>query len=361
MFSERPSLNERHDSHSLQASRPLGFEAVDRLGEDAGAGGLAHAAGGRRIGRVPAARARWRFWSVEVICFCPTDRGAKVAGRYFRALTIKSLIVAQRFSVAYRCSNPRRGGGQTCGDRRDNSVRNGIDKMKNRNNKLTLLWFSITSYHQGAGGALSLALTVARGRDSCRTAPPAHGADPRGRVRVPAGTRGRRYAIRCATVSQAVASLPRVEGGGDQFFSQDSSKVIQRAVDLRNFRRQIRLGRAPAAGARHGLRRGRRHPPAPAAPPKELEAMPLPQKGLRSILRASSSSLRWASMPSTSTNRPVRASSDPVSAVTGDPPRVAGSSRCPKNNPILVGGWAWQDRHCRGYRHRIVDGDVPRI
>ena len=35
---------------------------------------------------------------------------------------------------------------------------------------------------------------------------------------------------------RAVASLPRVEGGGDQFFSQDSSKVIQRAVDFtRNF------------------------------------------------------------------------------------------------------------------------------
>ena len=28
MFNERPSLNERHDSHSLQASDPLGFRQL---------------------------------------------------------------------------------------------------------------------------------------------------------------------------------------------------------------------------------------------------------------------------------------------------------------------------------------------
>ena len=37
-------------------------------------------------------------------------------------------------------------------------------------------------------------------------------------------------------VGRAVASLPRVEGGGEQFFAQDTSKAIQRAVDFtKNF------------------------------------------------------------------------------------------------------------------------------
>ena len=109
---------------------------------------------------------------------------------------------------------------------------------------------------------------------------------------------------------RAVASLPRVEGGGDQFFSQDSSKVIQRAVDFtRNFGdkyasvEHLLLG--PSAG----------RPPtssSAAAPPRRnsLRRSAPSARGLRSIPRPpSSSSMRWASMPSTSTNRPVRASS----------------------------------------------------
>jgi len=34
------------------------------------------------------------FLRVEVICFCPTT-DEKVAGRYLRALTMNSLIIAQ--------------------------------------------------------------------------------------------------------------------------------------------------------------------------------------------------------------------------------------------------------------------------
>ena len=110
---------------------------------------------------------------------------------------------------------------------------------------------------------------------------------------------------------RAVASLPRVEGGGDQFFSQDSSKVIQRAVDFtRNFGDKYASvtccwGSSPSAD----------RPPtssSAAAPPRRssLRRSAPSAKGLRSILRPpSSSSMRWASMPSTSTNRPVRANS----------------------------------------------------
>ena len=43
MLSDRPSLKARHDSHSLHASAPR-VQAVDRFGEDACAGGLAHSA-----------------------------------------------------------------------------------------------------------------------------------------------------------------------------------------------------------------------------------------------------------------------------------------------------------------------------
>ena len=62
-------------------------------------------------------------------------------------------------------------------------------------------------------------------------------------------------------VGRAVASLPRVEGGGEQFFAQDTSKAIQRAVDFtKNFGDKIRLRRTPAAGPRGRARAGRRHP-----------------------------------------------------------------------------------------------------
>ena len=108
---------------------------------------------------------------------------------------------------------------------------------------------------------------------------------------------------------RAVASLPRVEGGGDQFFSQDSSKVIQRAVDFtRNFGDKY-------ASVEHLLLGSAGRPPtssSAAAPPRRnsLRRSAPSARALRSIPRPpSSSSMRWASMPSTSTNRPVRASS----------------------------------------------------
>ena len=42
--------------------------------------------------------------------------------------------------------------------------------------------------------------------------------------------RGLRYEV------EAVRGLPHVSGGGEQFFSQDTTKVIQRAVDFtKNF------------------------------------------------------------------------------------------------------------------------------
>ena len=61
---------------------------------------------------------------------------------------------------------------------------------------------------------------------------------------------------------RAVGSLPRVEGGGEQFFAQETSKVIQRAVDFTKNFGEIRFGRTPSAGARGRTRTGGRHPQA---------------------------------------------------------------------------------------------------
>ena len=104
---------------------------------------------------------------------------------------------------------------------------------------------------------------------------------------------------------RAVGSLPRVEGGGEQFFAQETSKVIQRAVDFtKNFGDKY-------ASVEHLLlglvaERGQAAPPRRSFSKRSVSSA----RVRRSIRRPpNSSSTRWASTPSTSTNRPVRASS----------------------------------------------------
>ena len=98
---------------------------------------------------------------------------------------------------------------------------------------------------------------------------------------------------------RAVGSLPRVEGGGEQFFAQETSKVIQRAVDFtKNFGDKY-------ASVEH-LLLGLVAPPRRSFSKRSVSSA----RVRRSIRRPpNSSSTRWASTPSTSTNRPVRASS----------------------------------------------------
>ena len=84
--------------------------------------------------------------------------------------------------------------------------------------------------------ALQAALTLARGRGQ-QAVDPLHllsvlireddslGTFLLGRVGV--NVRGLRE-----EVNRAVGTLPRVEGAGEQYFSQDASRVIQRAVDF---------------------------------------------------------------------------------------------------------------------------------
>ena len=102
--------------------------------------------------------------------------------------------------------------------------------------------------------------------------------------------------------ARAVASLPRVEGGGEQFFSQDASRVVQRAVDFtKTFGdkyasvEHLLLGLVAERGAAADLLKRA------GATEKELvEAIRTFRKGPRSIRRPRRrSSTRWASMPST--------------------------------------------------------------
>ena len=105
--------------------------------------------------------------------------------------------------------------------------------------------------------------------------------------------------------ARAVASLPRVEGGGEQFFSQDASRVVQRAVDFTKtfgdryasvehlllglIREEEGVVRPPTCSS--GPERRRRSSSRRSAPSA---------RGPRSIRRPRRrSSTRWASMPST--------------------------------------------------------------
>ena len=90
--------------------------------------------------------------------------------------------------------------------------------------------------------------------------------------------------------ARAVASLPRVEGGGEQFFSQDASRVVQRAVDFtKTFGDRYASVRPPTCSS--GPERRRRSSSRRSAPSA---------RGPRSIRRPRRrSSTRWASMPST--------------------------------------------------------------
>ncbi len=103
---------------------------------------------------------------------------------------------------------------------------------------------------------------------------------------------------------RAVGSLPRVEGGGEQFFAQETSKVIQRAVDFtKNFGDKY-------ASVEH-LLLGPTSSSAAAPPRRSFSKRSVSSARVRRSIRRppNSSSTRWASTPSTSTNRPVRASS----------------------------------------------------
>ena len=163
---------------------------------------------------------------------------------------------------------------------------------------------------------------------------------------------------------RAVASLPRVEGGGDQFFSQDSSKVIQRAVDFtRNFGdkyasvEHLLLGLIAERGqAADILKRS-------GATEKELlEAIRTFRKGATVDSQTSEQQFDALGKYAINLNEQARSGKlDPVIGRDEEIRRVLQIlSRRTKNNPILVGEAAvGKTAIAEGIAHRIVDGDVP--
>ena len=164
--------------------------------------------------------------------------------------------------------------------------------------------------------------------------------------------------------SLATFSLPRVEGGGEQFFAQETSKVIQRAVDFtKNFGdkyasvEHLLLGLVAERGqAADILKRS-------GATEKELlEAIRIFRKGATVDSQTSEQQFDALGKYAVNLNEQARSGKlDPVIGRDEEIRRVLQIlSRRTKNNPILVGeAGVGKTAIAEGIAHRIVDGDVP--
>lgn len=165
-------------------------------------------------------------------------------------------------------------------------------------------------------------------------------------------------------VLRAVTALPRVEGSGEAFFSQDTSKVIQRAVDFtKKFNdkyasvEHLLLGLVAERGvAADILKRS-------GATEKELlEAIRTFRKGATVDSQTSEQEFDALGKYAINLNEMARSGKlDPVIGRDDEIRRVLQIlSRRTKNNPILVGeAGVGKTAIAEGIAHRIVDGDVP--
>ena len=166
-------------------------------------------------------------------------------------------------------------------------------------------------------------------------------------------------------VNRAVGQLPRVEGGnGEQYFSQDASRVIQRAVDFtKNFGdkyasvEHLLLGLLAERGqASEILKRG-------GATEKELlEAIRTFRKGATVDSQTSEQQFDALGKYAINLNEQARSGKlDPVIGRDEEIRRVLQIlSRRTKNNPILVGeAGVGKTAIAEGIARRIIDGDVP--
>ena len=164
---------------------------------------------------------------------------------------------------------------------------------------------------------------------------------------------------------KAVESIPRVSGGnGEQYFSGDTSKVIQRAVDFtRNFNdkyasvEHLLLALVAERGAAADmLKRG-------GATEKDLiEAIRNFRHGSTVDSQTASQEFNALGKYAINLNEMARNGKlDPVIGREEEIRRVLQIlSRRTKNNPILVGeAGVGKTAIAEGIAHRIVDGDVP--
>ena len=165
-------------------------------------------------------------------------------------------------------------------------------------------------------------------------------------------------------VNRAVGTLPRVEGAGEQYFSQDASRVIQRAVDFtKTFGdkyasvEHLLLGLLAERGqAADLLKRA-------GATEKELiEAIRTFRKGATGESQTSSQEFDALGKYAINLNEQARSGKlDPVIGRDEEIRRVLQIlSRRTKNNPILVGEpGVGKTAIAEGIARRIIDGDVP--
>ena len=164
--------------------------------------------------------------------------------------------------------------------------------------------------------------------------------------------------------NRLLASLPRVQGRSEQYFAQDTSKVVQRAVDFtKNFGDKYasvehlllalvaERGQVSELLKRHG------------ASEKELiEAIRTFRKGATVDSQTSSQEFDALGKYAVNLNEQARSGKlDPVIGRDEEIRRVLQIlSRRTKNNPILVGeAGVGKTAIAEGIAHRIVDGDVP--
>ena len=166
-------------------------------------------------------------------------------------------------------------------------------------------------------------------------------------------------------VAKALDSIPRVSGGnGEQFFSGDTSKVIQRGVDFtRTFNdkyasvEHLLLGLVAERGAAADMLKRN------GANEKELVAAVREfRKGATVDSQTSSQEFNALGKYAINLNEMARSGKlDPVIGRDEEIRRVLQIlSRRTKNNPILVGeAGVGKTAIAEGIAHRIVDGDVP--
>lgn len=164
---------------------------------------------------------------------------------------------------------------------------------------------------------------------------------------------------------RAVSSLPQVTGGnGEQYFSQDASRVIQRAVDFtKTFGdkyasvEHLLLGLIAERGAAADLLKR-----AGATEKELIEAIRTFRKGATVDSQTASQEFNALGKYAVNLNEQARSGKlDPVIGRDEEIRRVLQIlSRRTKNNPILVGeAGVGKTAIAEGIAHRIVDGDVP--
>ena len=164
---------------------------------------------------------------------------------------------------------------------------------------------------------------------------------------------------------RAVGSLPQVTGGnGEQYFSQDASRVIQRAVDFtKTFGdkyasvEHLLLGLIAERGAAADLLKR-----AGATEKELIEAIRTFRKGATADSKTASQEFNALGKYAVNLNEQARSGKlDPVIGRDEEIRRVLQIlSRRTKNNPILVGeAGVGKTAIAEGIAHRIVDGDVP--